>query len=153
MADKPDGNARGSWPHDRTGESRLSTATVAEALRQAAAIKSVAAQKLGISRSYLYDYIRAHPDLEDVIADVEEQTLDLAETQLVKALGEGDGQSVRFYLKTKGKNRGYTERVESTGPEGGPQVHRLAPALDMSAYTDAELATLEALLEKGSNTR
>ena len=48
--------------------------------------------------------------------------LDFAETMLMKHIREGDTTSLIFYLKTKGRERGYVERVEATGANGSPLV-------------------------------
>jgi len=39
---------------------------------------------------------------------------------LHKQIGEGNTSATIFYLKTKGKNRGYVERQEITGADGMP---------------------------------
>ena len=44
--------------------------------------------------------------------------LDMAESQLHKQILGGNTSATIFYLKTKGKNRGYVERHEHTGIEG-----------------------------------
>jgi hypothetical protein len=51
--------------------------------------------------------------------DEEERALDVSESQLIQKCNEGDGPMIRFHLATKGKQRGYTERHEVTGAEGG----------------------------------
>ena len=42
----------------------------------------------------------------------------MAESQLHKQILKGNTSATIFYLKTKGKNRGYVERHEHTGIEG-----------------------------------
>ena len=44
----------------------------------------------------------------------------MAEGKLFKAVQGEDLQAVKYLLSTKGKRRGYTERQEISGPEGGP---------------------------------
>jgi hypothetical protein len=43
---------------------------------------------------------------------------DLAEMKLLSAIREGKTAELLFYLKTKGKKRGYVERQEITGIDG-----------------------------------
>lgn len=49
-----------------------------------------------------------------------ETALDMAESKLLKMIQESDGPMIRYFLSTKGKNRGFTERQEITGKDGGP---------------------------------
>ena len=46
--------------------------------------------------------------------------LDFAESKLFQKIKEGDSTAILFYLKTQGKARGYIERSEVTGANGGP---------------------------------
>ena len=46
--------------------------------------------------------------------------LDNAESILYKKVLEGSTPELLFFLKTQGKRRGYVERSEVTGAEGGP---------------------------------
>jgi hypothetical protein len=41
-----------------------------------------------------------------------EGLLDLAESKLIENINKNDDTAIIFYLKTKGKNRGYIERQE-----------------------------------------
>ena len=64
---------------------------------------------------------RAEKDLER-LSDIEAQNFDVAEEGLHSLMRSKNEKikldSTRFYLKTKGKNRGYIERKEITGAEG-----------------------------------
>ena len=61
-------------------------------------------------------------ELRKVKEEIEESYLDLAESKLMKKINEGDNGSIFFYLKCKGKKRGYIEnqRLELTGKGGEP---------------------------------
>jgi hypothetical protein len=47
------------------------------------------------------------------------------ESRLLKNIDSGDTTAMIFYLKTKGKHRGYVERQELTGKEGGDLTFRV----------------------------
>ena len=56
--------------------------------------------------------------------DVHFARLDLAEAELIKAIKRGSVAAMIFYLKCHGKQRGWVERQEISGPEGGSiQIH------------------------------
>ena len=59
-------------------------------------------------------------DFENEVNDIQNIALDYAESQLHKQIGEGSTAATIFYLKTKGKKRGYIERQEITGADGMP---------------------------------
>jgi hypothetical protein len=49
---------------------------------------------------------------------VAESNIDLAEKSLMQQIKDGNPTSTIFYLKTKGKKRGYIETQELTGKDG-----------------------------------
>ena len=130
---------------------------VAKALRKNAGIRSHAARWLkeatgrgsGDGRT-VSDYIIRHPELERVMEEVKNATLDLAESKLVAAIENEQRtdhlRAVTYYLSTQGKQRGYTRREELTGAGGRP----LYPdrRLDLTRLSDDELDNLERLYEK-----
>jgi hypothetical protein len=71
------------------------------------------------------NYLDRHPALREVIEEIIERNLDLAENRLITAISESNMTAVIFYLKTKGRDRGYVERVEASGIGGAPlnQTH------------------------------
>ena len=50
--------------------------------------------------------------------EIDERSLDMAETKLLGAVRDGKTTELLFYLRTKGKRRGYVERQELTGGDG-----------------------------------
>lgn len=77
------------------------------------------AQRLGVSRTTIYNYINKMSSVKAALEEARETMLDNIESKLYsKALG-GNMTAIIFFLKTQGKSRGYTERTEISGPEGG----------------------------------
>lgn len=79
------------------------------------------AQKLGISRQCVYNYVDRF-GLEPTIKAGRESLVDLAEHKLSERVQEGDTTAIIFTLKTQGKRRGYVERQEITGTGSGGAV-------------------------------
>jgi AcrR family transcriptional regulator len=67
---------------------------------------------VGISRKTFYDYVNSDEEFAELIEDAKETLLDNAESILHKKILSEDTVSLLFFLKTKGKQRGYTERTE-----------------------------------------
>lgn len=81
---------------------------------------SQAAKELGIRRLTLYRRIKASKHLQEVLFEARETMLDHVESRLYASALAGENWAVLFFLRTQGKSRGYVERIESTGAEGGP---------------------------------
>lgn len=79
---------------------------------------SISCEASGISRQTYYNWIKQDTTFANECKDIEERNLDLAEMKLLNAIREGKTAELLFYLKTKGKKRGYVERQEITGAEG-----------------------------------
>jgi hypothetical protein len=62
------------------------------------------------------NYIKRHPSPGRVVAEVVEQNLDLAEHKLLGFINEGNMTAVIFYLKTKGRERGYSRSRRFSRP-------------------------------------
>lgn len=82
---------------------------VIDALVAADGALTIAAKRLGTSYRHLKKYVDANDKLTEVLHGIEESNLDLAEGTLRKSIEEGDLTATIFYLKTRGKGRGYTE--------------------------------------------
>ena len=67
---------------------------------------------VGITRKTFYDYINSDEEFKELIEEAREALLDNAESILQKKILSEDTTSLIFFLKTRGKSRGYTERTE-----------------------------------------
>ncbi len=95
-------------------------------------------RSLRISRQAINQRIQKSPRLLKLIDELRETNLDEAENQLMNAIKRGEGWAVCFYLKTQGKKRGYVERAELTGADGGAiQVSTFEKAV-LKSYGDSD---------------
>lgn len=104
-------------------------------------------EKHGISISRQSVRERAERD-PDSLMQIIETGLDLAEERL-QQLFDSKSERVRlralqFYLRTKGRSRGYAERKELTGADG----ERLGSEYDFSNLSDEELSVIGQILNK-----
>lgn len=74
---------------------------------------TVIAKKLGIARQTVSEYVKKNPTLAKAVEEEIESTLDKVESVFINACLAKDIQACMFYLKTKGKSRGYSERIEA----------------------------------------
>lgn len=84
-----------------------------EAMEKSLGIVTTACKTVGINRSTHYDWMEKDPKYKKAIESIQEVVLDFAESQLHKQVKDGNATSTIFFLKTKGKRRGYVERTES----------------------------------------
>jgi len=108
-----------------------------------------AAKSLGMTRTALHDRVAVTPALQSVVHDERESMTDTAELALHRAIVNGEAWATCFYLKTQGKSRGYVERQEVTGANGGPIATTNGP--DLSKLTTEELRAYHGLLSKASS--
>lgn len=96
---------------------------VIEALEQSLGVITSACKKVGIGRTTFYGWMKDDPDFADKVRSIEDIALDFAESQLHKQIKDGSTAATIFYLKTKGKKRGYIERTETDITTGGEKVN------------------------------
>lgn len=83
---------------------------------------SLVARKLGVSRTTVYRFMENKPTLQLALTDAREKMVDNVESKLYSKALDGDTTSMIFFLKTQGKSRGYVERQEVTGADGGAVI-------------------------------
>ena len=84
-----------------------------KAFEKSHGIISYACEKVGISRQTYYNWLDAYPAFAERAKEIEESTLDRVELKLLEAITDGNIAAIIFYLKTKGKKRGYIEQVDN----------------------------------------
>lgn len=107
-----------STKHKKLDKSLHNKNALLAALESSLGVKTTACKKVGISRTMLYNYLEEDEEFAAKVKDIENISLDFVESQLFQQIKQGSTAATIFYLKTKGKNRGYTERKELTGKDG-----------------------------------
>ncbi|MBT7350802.1 hypothetical protein HN803_08570 [candidate division WWE3 bacterium] len=73
---------------------------------------SATCSAIGISRQTFYKARKDDSNFRQELKDVEESIIDNVESKLLSKINDGDTTCMIFFLKTKGKDRGYIERQE-----------------------------------------
>ena len=94
---------------DRTEKGKLA---MLEALEQTLGVVTTAAKMVGLDRTTHYRWLEDDEDYKLTVKSIEDVAIDFAESQLHKQIKKGSTPATVFYLKTKGKRRGYIERQE-----------------------------------------
>lgn len=82
------------------------------ALEKSLGIVTTACKSVDISRETHYRWLREDEGYKAAVESIADIALDFAESKLHKSIENGSDTAVIFYLKTKGKKRGYIERQE-----------------------------------------
>lgn len=110
-----------------------------EALKKSLGVVKTACEAVRISRQTHYRWLEEDPDYKQATDDIGEDAIDFVESKLFEkiegiSIAQGtddDGKpkvytvppsdtAIIFYLKTKGKKRGYIERTELAGVPDQP---------------------------------
>ena len=119
---------------------RVSDDIIGQALQATGGFISLAAQRVGCSTRTVERRIAASAKLRAQLEEICEKKLDLAESSLMKLIKDGNLGAICFYLKCKGKHRGYIERQE------------LAVSVDQSSMDNVSDAELERIVNEHEQT-
>jgi hypothetical protein len=128
------------------GDRKLELELVLAAIGRATGNVSAAAKALGVTRQTLYTFIEENPVAVAALKEARETMLDEAESVLYRKALDGSTAELLFFLKTQGKGRGYVERSELTGADGGPVALKDVPDDEL----DRRLAQLEAEVRRAA---
>lgn len=103
-----------------------------KALENTYGIVTDACKQANISRSTYYKYYKQDKQFKADVDDINNTAIDFVESQLFKLIGEGNITGIIFFLKTRGKARGYSEKfeVEQTVKETGYVVQTEPLSID-----------------------
>ena len=83
-------------------------------------IVSAACKDANLSRETFYKYYRLDPEFKEKIDAINDYTLDFVEAQLLKKIKGGSERSILFYMRYKGRKRGYSDSLDITS--GGQPI-------------------------------
>lgn len=83
-----------------------------KALEQSLGVVTTACKKTDTPRSTYYKWLREDKEFADEVRDIENVSLDFAESKLFEQMSNNNTSATIFYLKTKGKKRGYWEKQQ-----------------------------------------
>ena len=89
-------------------------AALIKALESSLGVVTTACKAVGVSRDTHYRWLKEDPGYATAVHDITEVAVDFAETHLHKLIQEGNPAATIFFLKTKGKRRGYVETQDIT---------------------------------------
>ena len=98
----------------------LTAQRIIKSLGETKGLLTMAARKAGVSYTTVKRYASEFPSVAEAVREAKESMTDFAEGKLYEKIAKGDLVAIIFYLKTQGKGRGYLERQEITGGDGGP---------------------------------
>lgn len=78
-------------------------------------VLKTACEMSGMCRKTIWEWRKKYPEFDAACHECEETALDFVESKMFKKIDRGDKGSeslIIFYLKTKGKHRGYIEKQE-----------------------------------------
>lgn len=97
----------------RSAKSDTLKKTLLECLDKSLGIVSHACKKANTTRKTFYQYCQEDANFKLEVDDIAEKAIDFAESKLLESIKNGSDTATIFYLKTKGKRRGYVERTET----------------------------------------
>lgn len=103
---------------------RYTSEEIAVIIKQFDGNISAAANKIGVNRATVHAWVKRDSIIADAVNDAREGIVDIAETQLKKAVLKGERWAVMFTLSTIGKERGYNRDKKSL-----PDLERLLDSL------------------------
>lgn len=104
---------------------KLTLALAQDVLQKSGGMITKAAILANCNRQTFYNFMEQHPELYDLRQEIEDTYLDQAESKLQDLIQEGNVAAVIFYLKTKGKKRGYTEKSEMDISSNGQNINTI----------------------------
>ena len=117
MTDKP--------VHTKKPLTRPSVVQIEDAIRKSAGNVTYAAKALGVGRTALHARIAKSPELQRILQEERESLVDMAESALRAEVLDRNMTAIIWTLKAspEAKRRGWSERHELGGPDGGPVQH------------------------------
>tara|TARA_R100000781_G_C3973427_1_gene90971 strand:+ start:99 stop:482 length:384 start_codon:yes stop_codon:yes gene_type:complete len=108
-----------------------------QAIQNSGGFVSVASNNLNCTRKTIYNYLEKYPELKEMLQDIKEQYLDMAEAKLIEKIRSGATPELLFYLKTQGKSRGYVEKQQIDLSSNDEQINKIEIEIVKSKGNDS----------------
>ena len=95
-----------------------------EALKKTLGIVSRACDMVGISQKTHYEWLQKDAEYKSDVEAVAEMAIDFAESKLLANINNGDTTSIIFFLKKKGRARGYGDEATVLKIEKGQEIEK-----------------------------
>lgn len=114
-----------------------------EALRKSLGIVTTACQNVGISRVTHYEWLNTDPEYKKSVEALDDVVLDFVESKLHTSINNGSDTATIFFLKTKGKKRGYIEKQEIINTNLNTDLNELVSVEEKQKIIDRYKRMLE----------
>lgn len=101
---------------------KYTNAQILDAIKSVNGMVYLAARSIGCDPQTIYNRMNKYPTIRQAVDNARGEVVDIAEQKFRQAITNGEPWAVAMALKTLGKNRGYVERQEVTGADGGAIV-------------------------------
>jgi hypothetical protein len=106
----------------RREEQERKKQTFLEIYQKKGGIIYLACEAANVGRTTYFAWMKRDPQFAAAVKELDDYLLDFTESKLMEKIQSGNLTAMIFYLKCKGKKRGWVERQEVTGAEGVPLV-------------------------------
>lgn len=110
-----------------------------KALEENKGLVTFACKSCNISKQSYYKYFHADPEFRKLVEQIQENVLDFAEHCLYRNMNQGSDSSTIFYLKCRGRSRGYIEKQDIQNTI----INDPLAGIDRSKLSDEQLDKLE----------
>jgi|SRR5210317_1817665 hypothetical protein len=96
----------------RTERTQVGKEQMIEALELTLGIVTEACVKTGLSRTQHYKWYKNDEEYRKAVDSIDSKFIDFAESHLKKQIENGSTTATTFFLRTRGRKRGYNEKQE-----------------------------------------
>ena len=82
----------------------------------------MACEKADITRSRHYAWMNEDAEYKNAVDSIDSKFIDFAESSLKKQIKEGNTTATTFFLRTRGRKRGYNEKQEIDITSGDERI-------------------------------
>lgn len=92
---------------------KASIKKILKAIEDTGGLKTAIAAKLNVHLNTVLNYVNKYETVRQAIQEEQDKMLDKAESNLFVKIEEGDEDTSKWFLARKGKQRGYSEKIDT----------------------------------------